>query len=65
MNMRCISVVHLSTMLDSSTLVGGWSVIGTYDAFSLMLAGVFCNLQIDGWLGGASGPGDAGSDFSC
>jgi hypothetical protein len=25
-----------------------------------MLAGEFCNIETDGWLGGDSGPGDAG-----
>lgn len=33
MNMRCICVVHLSTILDSSPLMGEESGIGTYDTF--------------------------------
>jgi len=53
----------LSTMLDSSALVDEGS--GITMLFSDSLAGWFCNLEVIGWLGGVSGPGDAGSNFSC
>jgi hypothetical protein len=50
--MRCICVVHLSTMLDSSTLVDEGSGIVTYDAFFLIAwLADFVNLRsLGGWV---------------
>lgn len=62
--MRCNCVVHLSTVLDS--FISWMEGLGWYlQCFSMILAGEFCNIEIDGWLGGASEPGDAEPDFSC